>query len=533
MRFDEKLKKYTPEEIWQEYCGFLDLSMAQYMDIQHRLLLEQIGLFSGCALGQKLFKGQKIETVEDFRRLVPLTKYEDYADALLMQRVEQLPSKPVVWLKTTWEGGNHPAKSAPYSEAMLNTYKTNIVTALILSTARARGKFRVRPGMKALYTLAPMPYATGLFPSLIDAEIKLNFFPPTKEAKEMSFAQQNKVGFELSFENGMDLFFGMSSIIFSISRNLTSASSGGGMMKAFLKAKPSMKRKMLSAFFHSKRDSRPIVPKDLFDLDGLICVGTDSALYKAELEELWGCRPLEVAGGTEPTCLGTETWSKDGLVFFPDACFYEFIPEREMLRSIEDPSYQPHTYLMDELVANQNYELVITVLKGGAFARYRVGDVYRCLRTKNPADQLDFPQFEYIDRVPNVIDIAGFTRITEKVIDDVITMSRLQVADWIAFKEYDENGHSFMHLCAEMDPDCLLSAPASMQLILEHLSVYFRFYDKDYSDLKKLLGVDPLVVTILKPDTIGKYRRSSSHLMPRINPSRFDVIEILKLSQGS
>ena len=107
---------------------------------------------------------------------------------------------------------------------------------------------------------------------------------------------------------------------------------------------------------------------------------------------------------------------------------------------MENPGYVPHTYLMDELVAGQKYELVITVLKGGAFLRYRVGDVYRCLRLRNPADALDLPQFEYVDRIPTVIDIAGFTRITRREIETVLSRSRLPVADWLAVKEYDEAG---------------------------------------------------------------------------------------------
>ena len=40
MRFKEKLEKYSSKEIWDEYCGFLDLSMEEYMDIQYRLLKE-------------------------------------------------------------------------------------------------------------------------------------------------------------------------------------------------------------------------------------------------------------------------------------------------------------------------------------------------------------------------------------------------------------------------------------------------------------------------------------------------------------
>ena len=41
MRLEEKLKTLSQEEIWQEYCGFLDLSMEEYMSIQNRLAENQ------------------------------------------------------------------------------------------------------------------------------------------------------------------------------------------------------------------------------------------------------------------------------------------------------------------------------------------------------------------------------------------------------------------------------------------------------------------------------------------------------------
>ena len=53
MTFEEKLKKCSAAEIWQEYCGFLDLSLSEYMEIQKRLLMEQVELMAGCQLGQR------------------------------------------------------------------------------------------------------------------------------------------------------------------------------------------------------------------------------------------------------------------------------------------------------------------------------------------------------------------------------------------------------------------------------------------------------------------------------------------------
>ena len=79
MKFEEKLKKKQYAALWAEYCGFLDLDMEGYMRIQNRLMEEQISLWSRCALGEKILGGNKPATIEEFRRTVPLTTYEDYA----------------------------------------------------------------------------------------------------------------------------------------------------------------------------------------------------------------------------------------------------------------------------------------------------------------------------------------------------------------------------------------------------------------------------------------------------------------------
>ena len=92
MRFSEKLSKDSPKEIWQEYCGFLDLSMEEYMQIQKSLLIEQIKLLSDSKLGKRLLKNTIPQSVDEFRRAVPLTRYEDYADTLLLKREDDLPA---------------------------------------------------------------------------------------------------------------------------------------------------------------------------------------------------------------------------------------------------------------------------------------------------------------------------------------------------------------------------------------------------------------------------------------------------------
>ena len=161
--------------------------------------------------------------------------------------------------------------------------------------------------------------------------------------------------------------------------------------------------------------------------------------------------------------------------------------------------------------------------------RYRPGDVYRCIRLKNDSDDLDFPQFEYIDRVPTVIDIAGFTRITENSINQVIELSGIDVANWCAMKKYDANKRSYMQLYVDLSESASHSALASSQLLSDHLSIYFKYYDNDYEDLKKMLGIDPLSVTILPCGTMTKFEKIFGRPLRKINASRQDEIELLRL----
>ena len=225
--------------------------------------------------------------------------------------------------------------------------------------------------------------------------------------------------------------------------------------------------------------------------------------------------PVEVAAGTESTCVGCDTWEQRGMVLFPDSCFYEFIPESEMLRSLEEPDYTPETCLMDGVKPGALYELVISVLHGGAFMRYRIGDVYRCTEgVKNGS----VPRFTYVDRIPTVIDIAGFTRITEKSINEVIRISRLGIGDWIACKEYDPDNTPFLHMYLEIKPEAKKSDIVTKQVLTEHLSVYFRYFDSDYKDLKKLLNIEPLQLTILPHGAISGFEERQGKKLRRINP---------------
>ena len=197
----------------------------------------------------------------------------------------------------------------------------------------------------------------------------------------------------------------------------------------------------------------------------------------------------------------------------------------------EDPSYTPSTCLMNEVISGEKYELVISVLKGGAFMRYRVGDVYRCVGLKNNEDETQIPRFKYIDRVSSIIDIAGFTRISENAIKSVIELSGLQIENWFAAKEYTKNNKPLMHLYVELKKDSLANSAVSKEILKEHLTIYFKYVDHDYKDLKFILGMDPLQISILKCGTFDKYYDKTGKVLRKINPSPHDIRELINLQE--
>ena len=527
MKLDAKLRNGDSEAMWQEYLGFMDLDIEGYMAIQRRLMQEQLRMWCGSNLGRSILRGTPVpHTIEEFRNVVPLTVYDDYAEVLLSKRDEDLPEPAAIWIKTTWEGGKHPIKIAPYTQGMLDTYRTNMGACIIMFGATEKGKFTI--GKRVLSGFAPLPYATGLMGLMLRQETDMRFLPPHEEAQDMSFSQKTKQGLKLAMKEGLDYFFSMGSVAYCISGMLSKAGGGHGGRVSLRAALRYLRAKMRCA-----RENREMLPKDLFTLTSLVCAGTDNRCYKDGLEHMWGVRPMEIFAGTEPTLVGTETWNRNGLYFFPDACFYEFLPLSEVEKLRADPNHRPFTALMNEVRPGEKYELVISVLKGGAFARYRTGDVYCCEGLSSREDQTSLPRFRYIDRISDIIDIAGFTRITEDSIRSVIEMSGLPIEAWFAAKEFDAAGHPFLHLYVELKQGREVNYALTCEILREHLSVYFKYLDADYKDLKRLLNMDPLQVTILTGGAFERFRAVHGHSLRAMNPSQSDVAEILALQRAS
>ncbi len=504
----EMLKHDEYNLIWERYCGFLDLSLNEFMQIQERLLMEQIEILYSCELGKRLMK-KKPSSLKEFREIVPLTNYEDYADILINKKEEMLPSKPLYWIKTTWKGGTQDIKLAPYSESMIEEHAKAFIASLILATSKKRYDFTLRDHDKFLYGMAPLPYLTGLAPYGLKKEIDFEYLPSIEKAESLGFKERNKEGFNIALNRGVDLFFGLSSVLVKIGEDFVTGSSS---KKSIRPKNLKMLFKLIRVFIKKNIKKETVLPKDLFDFKGILCAGTDTSAYKEKIEYYFGKTPLEIFGGTEIATVAIETWSRNGLTFFPDVNFLEFIPEKESLRSLNDKTFQPQTILLNELKPNEKYELVITKFRGGAFVRYRVGDMIECLALEDKESQIALPQIRYVDRISNIIDIAGFTRITKSTIEKALTLGNFNVVNWVACKELINNEPT-LHLYIELKDEI-----NNIITVKKHIHDGLKSLDSDYRDYETLLGKSPLQVTLLKQHAFTKLTDKSAFV--QINPGK-------------
>lgn len=519
MKLSEILKNKTNKEIWDYYCHFLNIDLGEYMDIQFNLLSEQIVNWDSSKMSLELLGEHESIDLNNYRKVVPLTEYEDYAKYLLDKKTEYLSESPEIWIQTTWEGGIKPIKLAPYTKKMLDVFFENIVCAFLMSTAKKKNQVKIDGYEKVLYGLAPLPFLTGVFPYLVEKNSDIAFLPPVNEAINLSFKERNKLGFKLALKNNVDYFFGLGSVCYAVSSFFDKALFDNSKKSSNLNLKPGVLFKVIKAKIKKKVFKKEILPKDLFKLKGFIVAGTDNEYYKDDLKKMWGIRPLELFAGTEVSFIGIESFSRNGMYFFPNVGFYEFIKLKDTIKSKIDCEYVPKTYLMNEVEEGEIYELVISNFHNGAFMRYRVGDVYKCIGKVDEKEKIRIPRFKYIDRIPWIIDIAGFTRFNEEEIVKVLNDCNIQYSEFVALKDFNENNKPFLHLFIE-------GADNSFD-IESKICESFKRIDEDFEGLQKILGFNPLKITLLADNRLSKYIKEYEYFM-HVDSMNKELLELLK-----
>jgi hypothetical protein len=489
---DELFKTGNQERIWQKYCGFLDLSLAEFMEIQEQLLMEQIELVYDSPLAKK-FMPKKPKDVSEFRKLVPLTTYSDYAPYLNKKNEKILATKPYFWARTSGRGGA--PKWIPYTEKAAEILGRCGISAIILACANKKGEVSIGNGVRALHNMPTPPYVSGVLLQTIAQQIDVHLMPSLDYENE-DFADRIRVGFGMALRNGVDVVTSLSSVLMAMGDRFVEGSGQLKFNRHMLH--PQIMWRLITAWLRSKREKRTMLPKDLWHLKGILAYGMDTDIYREKLIYYWGKNPISIYGATESGPIATPAWNKKCMTFFPLSSFREFVPEQEWLKSRENKDYQPSTVLLNEVKPGERYEVIITNFYGMPLLRYRIGDLIKVITLKDEETGIKLPQVVFESRADDLIDISGFPRLDEKTIWQAIANTGIRYEEWTARKEKEGN-EPLVHIYIELKQKI---EAKELEGLIHHELVTI---NQDYRDLENMIGIRPIRVSILPAGSFQRY----------------------------
>lgn len=493
----ELIREGNKEKLWNKYCGYLDLDLDTYMQIQERLLLEEVNIIKNSNLGRHFFGKRTPKSIEEFIKTVPLTTYQNYEPFLMEKSEQDLPSGKYIWARTSGRSGKYSCKWVPYTEKIYEKLGEVVVGAILLSSCKYKGDVTLEPGDVALLATAPLPYTSGYISRATDDQLDIRFVPSLEEGEKMGFMERITAGFSQAMDTGLDIFFGLASVLGKMGERFEEGSSGSSISLKMLK--PRTLVRLLKGFVKAKFAKRAMLPRDIWKLKSIMTGGMDTDIYRKRIEYYWGKLPLEGYACTEGGMLGMQSWNYKGMTLFPDCNFYEFIPFEEHMKIKDNPEYHPKTLLMNELKPGI-YEFVFTNFYGGALMRYRVGDLLEVLTLQDDETGIKLPQFRFYSRADDLIDLGSMARFTETSIWKALDESGVKYEDWTARKEH-QDGHSILHVYVELKATEEKSFDQIQEMILEHM----RIVHTDFADLEEIFGNGQFKLSILPMGAFNRY----------------------------
>ncbi len=527
---DEVFASHNSRKIWQKFCGFFELDLKEFMDIQQELMLEQIELVADSPLGRLKFNGKKPRSIEEYRQTVPLSDYwSGYAEYIGQEGKEEwLAEKPVVWAHTSGRGGQF--KWIPWTRRALEHYADVTMAIMILACAERRGEVLVWEGSRFLFILAPPPYISGISAQALADRFNIKVIPPPEISWTLSFQDRIALGFRMALSQGVDFAGAVSTALLKVGESLAARS--GGLRFSAGMLKPAVLGRMLRAYLISRREGRAMLPRDIWPVKGLACGGTDTRIYRDQIKHYWGKYPHESYGMTETGVITIQSWTKKDMTFYPYLAFLEFIPEEEWLKNREDPTYQPRTILLDEVKVGETYEVVISNFYGMPLMRYRPGDMVTITAPGDDEIGCGIPQAQFYSRADWLIDLYSIVRLDELTLWQAIDSTGVPLEEWSARKEYD-GATPVLRLYVEPKDEANTRDMAEL--------VHQKLYEISplYREAIEEMETNPVRVVTLKPGSFQRYydRRLSegadlAHLKPpHINASDAVINDLIR-SQG-
>ena len=422
----------------------------------------------------------EIGSVEDYKRLVPLSTYDDYAPYIerMVEKGERglITVYPIVQYAET-SGSVGVPKKIPVSKQSMNIYtKYTITRVTALADAWCREhkghKLPIGRGFNQLEIVdrtlpdgTPLGNISGsaaksykmLFPYYLTSPIPVlypkGYVPMMYLKVRYCLADRNTTFlFSVFMTNLVDMMnYIMRNWEMLVEDIRTGTFSDDVQIDEKTKAellkvtKPDPKRAAeLEAEFRKGFDT-PIIPRIWPKMSFISTIGTGGfAAYTRAMRSFSGDVPIDfqIYGASEAMMATCTHIEEPEFALLCDSCFFEFIPADLPESEIDGTK----TLNIDQLEAGKEYEIVITNLSG--FYRYRIKDVIKVL-----GYEAESPKITFSYRKSQLLDLAG-DKITESMMDETIRRTGEELGvNIIDYAVYPNRDDSLSHYEFLIEPD--------------------------------------------------------------------------------
>lgn len=531
----------------------LDLLEAQSKDglnITNNLLLQLVEDNKDTEYGKK-YNFKDIKTIEDYKRLVPFSTYDDYEEYI--QRMVKNNEKNLITAYPKREpvhyalssGSVGVPKHIPVSQATIDIYSQYAASRLF---ANAENYYKKKYGKsyprgKALNLIeikffntengVPKGAISGAMLYSKKDILKHVFTSPSEivfptEAMDMKYMKLRFALIEPDVTYMTSAFMTAIVDLMNYLRDnwellcddiekgtIDSSILVSDTMRATLEAKlkPNKKRAdELRAVFKQGFDS-PFIQKIWPKLTFVGTIGTGGfASYTEKFREMAGDKVFidfmtyAASESLMAVAVGSE---EEDFVLLPTACYYEFIP----LNADDEET----TYGINELKVGEFYEIVITNLSG--FYRYKIKDVVKVTGYYN-----ELPRITFAFRKSQMVSIAGekTNDISVKyAIDELSKELGSKVMDYTIYADTDcEPGRYVMCIEPESPLDIKM-LPKCRDILEEKLG----FANPSYGAKVKEGVLSPMVAHFSQIETHAAYR--DLMIMKGISPNQLKPVRVL------
>jgi hypothetical protein len=146
----------------------------------------------------------------------------------------------------------------------------------------------------------------------------------------------------------------------------------------------------------------------------------------------------------------------------------------------------------------------------------------------NQEARVSLPQFLYCGQRTDLVEIAGFARLSERTFALALSTAGISCVDWTARKEI-ESGKAIVHIRFE-PAGTVTDSERDLQL---RLASALRRIDTDWRDMEDIVGLHPLRLSSLPAGTFARLEQASgggAGHFPRINASDDRIRALLEFA---